>query len=711
MMENDNRVGVGGSSDDLPNNKDDSNNNDLLDSGSAGTQPKKKRKEITPRSKAWNHFDKVVENGMSGAKCRYCHQFHTYSSINGTTALNQHLARCSIYKSTIETISQSKINFSSIDARAPLWKFEQEVVRKALVEMIIMDELPFGFVEKEGFKKFMSQAQPLFRIPSRRTITRDCYALYSELRYNLKKSFREIQPKICLTTDTWTSMQRINYMCLTAHFIDRNWVLHKRILNFCPISSHKGEQMAEAIGNCLLDWNLDNVFSVTVDNASSNSVMITELSKQLDMWGTNIMKGKHLHVRCMAHILNLIVQEGLKEIDISVKRVRQMVRYVRSSSARTRNFVKCCEVQKIDCSKTLLLDVPTRWNSTYLMLEAAQNFEKTFDRFDLSDEHFKTYLSTHICEDGSIVGTLACDDWANVRSVVKFLEKFYELTIKVSGSHYVTSSVHFEDICELDVYLKLCLTSEDVNLKNMADGMMKKFKKYWGTPDKMNSMIYIAFVLDPRNKFVYVSFGLEELFGEENGKKVDKQVKAYMETLFEEYLRKYSKESQYQSSPSRSTLSDLSDSSSSCSQNSRTKSLRTKLHMKKQKENSGSGAAKSELERYLKEDQEPEHDDFDVLSWWKVNAPRFPILSELARDVLAIPISSVASECAFSTGGRILDRFRSSLTPKCVQSLVCAQDWLRKEPNSICVEESLEYLEKLELEMANSGRDSCIIDV
>ncbi|KAH0736593.1 hypothetical protein KY285_012300 [Solanum tuberosum] len=199
----------------------------------------------------------------------------------------------------------------------------------------------------------------------------------------------------------------------------------------------------------------------------------------------------------------------------------------------------------------------------------------------------------------------------------------------------------------------------------MADGMMKKCKKYWGTPDKMNSMIYIASVLDPRNKFVYVSFGLEVLFVEENGKKVD----------------------------NKSTLSDLSDSSSSCSQNSRTKAFRTKLHMKKQKENSGSGAAKSELERYLKEDQELEHDDFDVLSWWKVNAPRFPILSELAHDVLAIPISSVALECAFSIGGRILDRFRSSLTPKCVQSLVCAQDWLRKEPNSIYVEESLEYLD------------------
>ncbi|KAG5573233.1 hypothetical protein H5410_062999 [Solanum commersonii] len=192
MMEKDNRIGVGGSSDDLPNNNNDSNDNNSLDSGSVGTQPKKKRKEIAPRSKVWNHFDKVVENGMCGVKCRYCHQFYTYISINGTTALNQHLARCSIYKSIIETTSQSKINFSSTNA------------------------------QKEGFKKFMSQAQALFRIPSRRTITRDCYALYSELRYNLKKSFREIQPKICLTTNTWTSLQRIHYMCLTAHFIDRN---------------------------------------------------------------------------------------------------------------------------------------------------------------------------------------------------------------------------------------------------------------------------------------------------------------------------------------------------------------------------------------------------------------------------------------------------------------------------------------------------------
>ncbi|KAM3218199.1 hypothetical protein P3L10_022729 [Capsicum annuum] len=77
--------------------------------------------------------------------------------------------------------------------------------------------------------------------------------------------------------------------------------------------------MAASITNYLLEWGLDTVFSITVDNASSNDVTLIEMSKQLSNWGTNIMEGQHLHVRYMSHILNLIMQDGLKEIDKSVK--------------------------------------------------------------------------------------------------------------------------------------------------------------------------------------------------------------------------------------------------------------------------------------------------------------------------------------------------------------------------------------------------------
>ena len=52
-------------------------------------------------------------------------------------------------------------------------------------------------------------------------------------------------------------------------------------------------------------------------------------------------------------------------------------------------------------------------------------------------------------------------------------------------------------------------------------------------------------------------------------------------------------------------------------------------------------------------------------------------MSQIARDVLAIPVSIVASKSAFSTGGRVLDEYRSSLTPDMVEALILTQNWLR----------------------------------
>ena len=79
-----------------------------------------------------------------------------------------------------------------------------------------------------------------------------------------------------------------------------------------------------------------------------------------------------------------------------------------------------------------------------------------------------------------------------------------------------------------------------------------------------------------------------------------------------------------------------------------------------------------------------------------MNANRFPILSHMVKDILAVPISTVASESAFSTGGRVLDYFRSSLTPKIVEALICTQNWLRKSQHHKSIEEQIADLERLE---------------
>ena len=103
---------------------------------------------------------------------------------------------------------------------------------------------------------------------------------------------------------------------------------------------------------------------------------------------------------------------------------------------------------------------------------------------------------------------------------------------------------------------------------------------------------------------------------------------------------------------------------------------------------------KSEIGKYFLDNLE-KLGSSDILDWWKLNASNYPILSKMERDILAILISTTASESAFSTSGRILDAFRSSLSPKTVETLVCSQNWFKKY-HTINLQEIIEEAEKYE---------------
>ncbi|KAL5708987.1 cellulase [Ranunculus cassubicifolius] len=104
----------------------------------------------------------------------------------------------------------------------------------------------------------------------------------------------------------------------------------------------------------------------------------------------------------------------------------------------------------------------------------------------------------------------------------------------------------------------------------------------------------------------------------------------------------------------------------------------------------------NDVDRYFADAMVEDSENFDLLTWWKERVGTYHALAFVARDVLSIPVTSVASECAFSTAGRVLDPFRSSLTPTLVEHLVCTQDWLRSPVPLPNVEENLESLEELE---------------
>lgn len=177
--------------------------------------------------------------------------------------------------------------------------------------------------------------------------------------------------RVCLTTDMWTSCQKLSYMCVTAHFVDNNWHLQKKILTFCQVTSHTGDAICETMEMCLNNQGLSCVLSLTVDNASSNDVGVERLKRRLLSKNSLVMIGDHFHMRCCAYVLNLIVKEGLKDIDNSVYRVCHAVWYVRSSPTRLAKFKACIDEESMDYKGLVYLDVETRWNSTYLMLVSA----------------------------------------------------------------------------------------------------------------------------------------------------------------------------------------------------------------------------------------------------------------------------------------------------------------------------------------------------
>ncbi|XP_056691651.1 zinc finger BED domain-containing protein RICESLEEPER 2-like [Spinacia oleracea] len=652
----------------------------------------------------WVDYWMYLDNAdMIRAECKFCERnFAADPNTNGTKNVKKHWTTCPKNPANKSKGKQTHLIFEPVDGEEGDAKLKYKDVnlndvRDALGRMIILDELPFRFVEKVGFKYFMSIACPAFHMPSRMTIARDCYQLYCDERLKLKEFLRNSCQRVSVTTDTWTSIQRINYMCLTAHFIDNDWKLQKRIINFCPISSHKGDAIGRPVEDCLNSWGLcDKLFTVTVDNASSNDVACGYLRNMVRRKG-GINEGKYLHMRCIAHIINLIVWDGLKDHVQCIDRTRAVVKFVKNSPAGLLLFKEVVEKCKIESKSSLSLDVPTRWNSTYTMLDTAQKFKGVFSRMSLPREYEGNTSSPDDAE------------WDKVEKLVVFLREFYDLTNRVSGSLYVTSNTLFFHIGHILDLLNQWTVSDDPDFRTMAFQMKLKFDKYWGDVEKMNMLIYLAVILDPKFKFLGVQIALQNMYGVDRGTSLANKVREFSNVMFDEYRKLYA--------PVIVESEQTSDSMSIMQPMSQGGVLSFKNNIQEQIKKQISGAdggrfVRSEFDRYLNE-QMGEDEEKDILTWWKLNGPRFPVIARMARDVLAIPVSTVASESAFSAGGRHVDQFRSSLTPKMAQALICGQDWLRPATatSKMNVEEKLEELEQLEKDLEKTNLEDEMVFV
>ncbi|KAL6176525.1 hypothetical protein ACLB2K_053158 [Fragaria x ananassa] len=131
--------------------------------------------------------------------------------------------------------------------------------------------------------------------------------------------------------------------------------------------------------------------------------------------------------------------------------------------------------------------------------------------------------------------------------------------------------------------------------------------------------------------------------------------------------------------------------------------------------------------------------EFNILGWWRSHEEVYPVLSLIARDLLSVPPSTVASEAIFifiirytkfnfsfinTHTFRVVSEKRASLSPSTIQALICLKDWklvdarqqdkeqdeLRAKEEEIAKRARPEYMIALERPNANMDEVEQIAD-
>jgi len=213
-----------------------------------------------------------------------------------------------------------------------------------------------------------------------------------------------------------------------------------------------------------------------------------------------------------------------------------MVKYVKGSLQRLTPFKSCAEKKTIGCLASLTLDVLTRWNFTYTMLEVAEKYENAFELMLDEDSNFANYLY----EDGGgrkRSGPPLDDDWNNVRNFTKFLQVFYEVAVQISGSLYSTSNMYFSILQKVYNCLIEYCDSDDILLSAMAIIMKMKYDKYWGDFEKINPLLFVTSMLDPLYKIDILEFWYMSNVGEKKAEKIVTKLKNVLDQLYNHYAK------------------------------------------------------------------------------------------------------------------------------------------------------------------------------
>ena len=439
------------------------------------------------------------------------------------------------------------------------------------------------------------------------------------------------QPFFACTTDLWTSRAVDSYMALTVQYISETWEMHSWCLGCSPLySDHTADCLNEALEEIVeVKWGLDlsKMVGISTDNASNNKKAFANYN-----W-----------IPCFGHNLHLAVGKalGLDRVSKCLSRLRTTVSAFSRSSKMQKSLKKKQESLSLPELK-LIHDEPTRWNSTFEMVERFCEQQQAVCAV-LAENRRKWHLMPKDC------------DMATLEIIREVLEPVSSLTDALSGEKVPTLS----SVLPLKWKLLSCLEEKDsdsVLACDIKQKMRSDFARY--ECRLLDLVLNTATFLDPRFKDTFVT--------------IEEEVKADLLQKAGEAPQSHQPVEitlpQEQATGAKKRKTDL-------------KSLLSTITFEK-RESGEAGMAEggasfspspsdrltSEylLYKQIKEISATE----DPLTWWKTHEATLPILAYFARKHLCIPATSCASERVFSTSGIICSPRRIRLTEEHIDMLV-----------------------------------------
>ncbi|TWW54389.1 hypothetical protein D4764_0242110 [Takifugu flavidus] len=212
---------------------------------------------------------------------------------------------------------------------------EKQELDEALVDFIVKDSQPFTVVSDPGFRALVAKLDPTCTLPSRQTVKVMVERREVEEKEKAKAALQNVD-SVSLTADMWTSINMDAYLAVTCHAIHAG-ELSTTLVGVRPFPiSHTAENVAGTAREILREWALEEK-----------------------------------HAVCLAHALNLIVKKAMDAtpgLDNIRSKTRRMITYFKSSTT-AKEKLQQIQVQMGRPVTKLIIEVDTRWNSTYELLQ------------------------------------------------------------------------------------------------------------------------------------------------------------------------------------------------------------------------------------------------------------------------------------------------------------------------------------------------------